>query len=104
MSTVRGTFQNGKVVFDTPPGWPEDQEVFVVAPTEASVPPPPVTMMTEDEQGDDPESVAGWLAALDAIPITATSPFDDPAVTARRETMRRYNIDAVRTQAPEVPE
>ena len=29
MSAIRGTIQDGKVVFDAPPGWPEGKEVFV---------------------------------------------------------------------------
>ncbi len=107
MNAIRGTIQNGKVVFDAPPNWPEGKEVLVVDPAEAnkSVPPvPPVPMMTEEEQGDDPESIARWLTAFDAIPVAKTSPFDDPAVVAWRETMRRFNIEAVRKQMQEAPE
>jgi hypothetical protein len=104
MSAIRGTIRGGKVVFDTPPGWPEGKEVLVVDPAEVNKPVPPVPMMTDDEQGDDPESVAEWLAAFDAIPVAATSPLDDPAVVAWREAMRRFNIEAVRKQMQEMPE
>jgi hypothetical protein len=104
MNTIRGTIQDGKVVFDSPPGWPEGKEVLVVDPTEANKQVSPVSMMTEDEQGDDPELIANWLAAFDAIPAAATSPLDDPAVVAWREAMRRHNIEAVRKQMLEAPE
>jgi hypothetical protein len=104
MSAIRGTIQDGKVVFDTPPGWPEGKEVLVVDPAEVNKPVPPVPMMTDDEQGDDPESVAEWLAAFDDIPVAATSPLDDPAVVSWREAMRRFNIEAVRKQMQEMPE
>jgi hypothetical protein len=103
MSAIRGTIQDGKVVFDTPPDWPEGKEVLVY-PAEVNALVPPAPMMTEDEQGDDPNSIAKWLAAFDAIPVAATSPLDDPAVVAWRETMRRHNIEAVRKQMQETPE
>jgi hypothetical protein len=105
MSAIRGTIQDGKVVFDVPPGWPEGKEVFVVDPDPAkSTAVPPVPMMTDEDQGDDPESIARWLAAFDAIPVAASSPLDDPAVVAWREAMRRHNIEAVRKQMQETPE
>ena len=104
MSAIRGTIQDGKVVFDVPSGWPEGKEVLVVDPVEANKLVPPVSMMTEDEQGDDPESIARWLVAFDAIPVAVTSPLDDPAVVAWREAMRRQNIEAVRKQMQEAPE
>src|SRR4051794_28622187 len=95
MIAMRGTIQDGKVVFDTPPNWPEGKEVLVLDPAEAKKALPPVPMMTDDEQGDDPASIARWLAVFDAIPIASNSPFDDPAAAAWRETMRRHNIEAV---------
>lgn len=103
MSAIRGTIHDGKVVFDTPPGWPEGTPVEV-EPAELKKLVPPVSMMTEDEQGDDPESIERWLKAFDAIPVASISPFDDPAAAAWRETMRRHNIEAVRKQMEEAPE
>ena len=99
MNAIRGTFQDGKVVFDTPPDWPEGTRLEVQP---ASV--PPVRMMTDDEQSDDPESIAKWLAAFDAIPVAGSSPFDDPAVVAWREAMRRHNVEAMRKQMQEATE
>jgi hypothetical protein len=106
MGAIRGTIQDGKVVFRMPSGWPEGKEVLVVDPDDAgrSTPSPPVPMMTDEEQGDDPESIAKWLAAFDAIPVAASSPLDDPAVAAWREAMRRHNVEAVRKQMEETPE
>lgn len=88
MSAIRGTIREGKVVFNTPPGWPEGKEVFVIG---AAL----LTTMTEDEQGDDPESIARWLSMADAIPVADSSPFDEPAVVAWREAMRNHNLEAV---------
>lgn len=96
MSTIRGTIRDGKVVLDEPANWPEG--------TRVSVGPMPIAMMTEDEQGDDPESIARWLAAFDAIPVVVESPLDDPAAVAWRDTMERHNHEAVRRQMQERPE
>lgn len=99
MSAIRGTIRDGKVVFDAPPDWPEGTPVEV-EPVRSSE----RIGISEEEQGDDPESIARWLTAFDAIPVAKTSPFDDPAVVAWRETMRRFNIEAVRKQMQEAPE
>jgi hypothetical protein len=104
MSAIRGTIQDGKVVFDAPLDWPDGKEVLVVDPVAANKSVPPVRMMTEDEQGDNPEEIARWLAAFDTIPVAATSPLDEPAVAAWREAMRRHNIEAIRRQMQETPE
>jgi hypothetical protein len=115
MGAIRGMIQGGKVVFDTPPDWPEGTPVEVepvraeesIGINEEERGPRPVVpfrMMTEEEQADDPESIAHWLAAFDAIPVAASSPFDDPAVIAWRDTMRKHNIEAMRKQMQETPE
>jgi hypothetical protein len=99
MPPMQATFIDGKIVPDGPPDWPNGTRL-VIQPS----PVPPVRMMTDEEQGDDPESIARWLAAFDAIPVAASSPFDDPAVAAWKETMRRHNIESMRKQMQEAPE
>jgi len=99
MSAIRATFIDGKIVPDVPPDWPNGMRLVVEA-----TPLPPVRMMSEEEQGNDPESIARWLAAFDAIPVAASSPLDDPGVAAWREVMRKHNIEAVRKQMQEAPE
>jgi hypothetical protein len=99
MAAIRGTYIDGKIVPDTPPDWPNGLRLVIEA-----TPLPPVRMMTDEEQGDDPESIARWLAVFDALPAAAFSPLDDPAVVSWRETMHRFNIEAVRKQMQEAPE
>ena len=98
MPLLQATFTGGKIVPDAPPDWPEGTRL-VIQPSAV-----PVGMMSDEEQGDDPESIAKWLAAFDAIPVAAASPFDEPAVAAWREAMRRHNTEAVRKQMQEAPE
>ena len=99
MPPMQATFIDGKIVPDVPPDWPNGTRL-VIQPALV----PPVRMMTDEEQGDDPESIARWLAAFDAIPVAASSPFDDPAVAAWREAMRRHNIESMRKQMQEATE
>lgn len=63
MSAVKATWKNGQIVPDGPVDWPEGRRLLVE-------PEPLVEFvgMTEEEQGDDPESIARWIAAFDAIP------------------------------------
>src|SRR5262249_62122447 len=50
MSAIRGTIQDGKVIFDTPPDWPNGSEVEVeLVSTGEKI------GISEEEQGDDPE-------------------------------------------------
>ncbi len=96
MSHVHATLVDGVIVPDGPLDWPTGTRLVINA--------APFTTMTEAEQGDDPESIARWLAMADAIPVVASSPFDDPAVVVWREAMRKFNVEAMRKQMQEAPE
>ena len=93
MTPILGTVIDGKIVPDIPLDWLNGKRV-VIEPVQQ----PELEMMTEDEQGDDPESIARWVALFDAIPSGSGSPLDDPAVVAWREAMRQHNLEAVREQ------
>lgn len=99
MPPIHGTFIDGKIVPDTPPDWPNGKRVVIEPALQ-----PAIEMMTEDDQGDDPESIAQWLALFDAISPTTSSPLDDPAVVAWREKMRQHNVEAIRKQMQEASE
>jgi len=61
MSAIRGTIRDGKVIFDTPPDWPEGTPVEVE----------PVCAGAADELPDDdddsPEAIARRLALMDRV-------------------------------------
>ena len=99
MSAIPATFIDGKIVPDVLPQWPNGTRLAIEA-----TPLLPARMMIEDEQAEDPESIARWLAATEHIPIAGTSPFDDPVVLAWRERMRYFNVEAVRKQMQESSE
>jgi glycosyltransferase involved in cell wall biosynthesis len=62
MAVIHGTVRNGVAVFDAPASLPEGAKVeihLVDDPDRIGIP--------EDEQGDDPESIAAWIAWADQL-------------------------------------
>ena len=56
MNAIRGTFRDGEVVFDVPPNWPDGTRVEI-----EPIPEIPASLLTDEEQ-DDPETLAKWIA------------------------------------------
>ena len=85
MTPVQGIFKNGHVVFDAPADWPEGCRVRIepVASTDDDG-------GSGDEQHDDPESVARWLAAVDAIPPFEMSPAEEAEWIAARQAQNDF--------------
>ncbi len=63
MTAIRATWKNGQIIPDKPVDWPEGRRLLV-----EPVPLEDVVGMSEEEQSDDPESIARWIAEFDAIP------------------------------------
>jgi hypothetical protein len=57
-----------------------------------------VEFMTEDEQGDDEESIDHWIADLRSMPPVPWELEAEIELRAWREQMRKFNIEAVRKQ------
>ena len=86
-TTLTGTWKNGQVILDGPADWPEGCRVVVIR---ESV--PDFLGRTGDEQADDPESIARWIAAFDAIPPLEMTPEDEAEWQAAREAQKAYEI------------
>jgi hypothetical protein len=54
--------------------------------------------MSEEQQGDDPASIAKWVAEFGSIPPLEMSAHDEAESTAWRKRMKEFNLDAVRRQ------
>jgi hypothetical protein len=85
MTAVEGTYKNGQVLIDPPADWPEECRVRIE----------PIDVTEDDgglgdEQRDDPESLARWLAAFDAIPRLEMTPEEEAAWQAARESQKEY--------------
>jgi hypothetical protein len=94
MSAIRGKVTDGKIEISAPPHWPDGLEVEV-RPADEEI------GCTEDEQGDDPESIAAWVAQFDARPRLIMSPEEEAAMNEWRQKVKAYNVEAVRRQMEE---
>ncbi len=57
--------------------------------------------MTEQQQGDDAESIQQWIDELRAIPNLTMSPAQEAEILAWRQKVKEYNVEAVRKQMEE---
>jgi hypothetical protein len=96
MTVIEATYKNGQIVPDGQPDWPEGCRLRI-----EPMPNEELVFMTEDEQGDDPESIQRWLEALDSIPLLQMSAEEEASWEAWRQKMKAFNIEAVRRQMEE---
>jgi hypothetical protein len=103
MKTVRdnkpltGTWRNGRILLDQPADWPEGCRV-VVTPGES---PEEIHGMTEEEQSDDPEVIARWVAEFDAIPPWQMTDEEETNWQADRRVVRDYTIAKMQERSRE---
>lgn len=96
MSAVKATWKNGQIVFDGPVSWREGSRLVVREEGSAEI-----EFMTEEEQGDDPESIRRWIDELRAIPALPMAPEQEAELLAWRQKVKEFNVEAVRRQMEE---
>ena len=84
MSAIKGIYKNGQVVLESPADWPDGTEVIVEPTVQETV------GMTEEEQGDDPESIAAWITEFDAIPPLQMTPEEEAEWQAARQAQKKF--------------
>src|SRR5260370_42560916 len=72
MNAIKATVRNRRVEVDVPTDWPDGTELTITL-----IPSSEVDEMTEDDQGDDPESIERWCAEFEAIPTLPLSPKEE---------------------------
>jgi hypothetical protein len=87
MSAVNAAYIDGRIVLDTSPDWPNGTRLVVKV-----VPVVPVRMMTEDEQGDDPESITRWLVWFDSLEPLRLSPEDEARIAQVRAEDKAWEL------------
>jgi hypothetical protein len=95
MNSIKGVYKNGQIIPNEPADWPDGTEVRIepiTAPAGAPRPDQGDIGMTEEEQGDDPESIARWLAEFDAIPPLQMTPEEAAEWRAARKAQRELEI------------
>ena len=80
VNAIKGTLRNGHVILDGPTNLPDGCRVLV----EPEV--------TEEEQSEDPESIARWLAEFDAIPPLQFTPEEEAQWQADRQAVKSYTL------------
>ncbi|MSR60053.1 MAG: hypothetical protein EXS05_20845 [Planctomycetaceae bacterium] len=86
MQAIRATWKNGQIVPDGPVDWPDGCRL-VIDPE----PYPSFVGMTEEEQRDDPESIARWIEAFDAIPPLEMTAEEEAAWQSARNAQREFD-------------
>jgi hypothetical protein len=78
MSAVKGRLENGKVVLAEQVDWPDGTEVRVEPVSNGDQLAP-----GEESQGDDPQSIARWLAWYDSLEPLILTPEEEAALKAQ---------------------
>jgi hypothetical protein len=86
-TTLTGIWKNGQVILDNPADWPEGCRVVVIRDDL-----PDFVGTTGDEQADDPESIARWIAHFDAIPALEMTPEEEAEWKAAREAQKAFEL------------
>jgi hypothetical protein len=85
MSAVKGKLENGKVILADHVDWPEGTEVRVEPISNGDA-----MASGEELQGDDPDSIARWLAWYDSLePLIFTADEEAAREAAQREAKER---------------
>jgi hypothetical protein len=87
MNAIKGIYRNGRIILDRPAAWPEETAVLVEPLNSADF-----HGATGDEQADDPESVARWIAAFDAIPPLEMTPTEEAEWQAARTAQKAFDL------------
>ena len=93
MKILEATWVNGQVQLNGHPEWPEGLRLLVREAIRQEM-----EFLTEEEQSDDPQAIQQWIDELRSIPPVPEIPDPDGEREAWEETMRRFNIEAVRRQ------
>ena len=110
MTTIRTVIHDRRIEVPAPEDLPDGTEVILSIGTDVAddngLPPDDdemaaIDFMTEDEQSDDPDVIEQWVDDLQSIPPVPENPAKEAAWRAWDETMRQFNIEAVRKQFEE---
>src|SRR5208337_236612 len=85
MKSIHAVWKNGQIVPTQPVDWPEGT-ALVVEPIEESL----VTDPQGDLLGDDPASIARWLAWFDSLEPLSFTPEEEAAWEAARRERRDW--------------
>ena len=94
MHAIKARWTRGQIVPDEPVDWPEGSRLLI-EPLDTNE---PEIGMREEDWNDDPESIAAWTAAVNAIQPLEWLPGEEEEYERYRAQHRQFNIEAVRQQ------
>lgn len=98
MHPIKAVWTNGQIVPASPVDWPEGSELRVEVVEQR-----PAIGLTEEQWRDDPQSIAAWVAAVEAIEPPTWAAGEQEEYERWRAEHRRFNVEAVRRQMEEMP-
>lgn len=87
ISAIRGKFIGGTVQFSPPPEWTEGIEIHMEPVHERDS-----IGISEEEQGDDPESIARWIAWLNSLKPFRMTEEEEARWKAGLEAQKEYEL------------
>ena len=98
MHTIKAVWTNGQIVPAEPVDWPEGSELRVeVIGRQDGI------GLTEEECRDDSESIAAWVAEVEAIEPPTWAEGEQEEYERWRIAHRRFNVEAVQRQMEDDP-
>lgn len=94
MNAIKATWKHGQLIPCEAVDWPEGCDVLV----EPILSPPLRIGMDESEWGDDPQSIADWIAWSASLEPLELTPEEEAAMARFDAEQSRFNIEAVRRQ------
>lgn len=86
MNIIRAKWLNGQVVLEEPANWPEGSELVVGQPELTGV------AGNGDDQANDAQSIAQWLAWYDSLEPLIFSPQEEADLSAWRTKVKEHTI------------
>ena len=93
MNAITGTWKDGRIILDDVADWPDGCRVVVA---------PAAPDLAGDNQADDPESIARWIAAFDAIPPLNMTPGEEAEWQAARAAQKQFEIATAEQRAKRI--
>lgn len=91
MKSLRGRVIGGSVVLDAPPPeWVEGEKVRVLLDRDCEF--NEADWLDSLDQGDDPESIERWIAAVNAIPKSSWTDEDEARWQAARAEQKAFEL------------
>jgi hypothetical protein len=84
---IRATWRNGEIILAQPVDWP-DGTTLLVEPIET----PQEYESEGDQLGNDPASIARWIAAYEILPPVSMTELEEAEWRAARRDMKEHTI------------